>query len=77
MEKSIPKKLLTVKEVAEQLQISPSCVYALIHANVLPALKLKSLKIRPEAVDKFLADNEGRDLSDPYNITSLTENFAS
>lgn len=73
MEKTNEKKLLTVKDVAELLQISPSCVYALIHANVLPALKLKSFKIRPEAVDKFLADNEGKDLSDPYNITMIAE----
>lgn len=77
MEKITEKKLLTVKDVAEQLQISPSCVYALIHANVLPALKLKSLKVRPEAVDKFLADNEGKDLSDPYNITVIAENCIS
>ena len=77
MEKNTTKKLLTVRDVADMLQISPSCVYALIHANVLPALKLKSLKIRPEAVDKFLAQNEGMDLSDPYNIVSMTEQHAS
>lgn len=71
------KKLLTVKEVAELLQISPTCVYTLIHANVLPALKLKSYKIRPEAVDRFLADHEGMDLSDPYNIVMINETCAS
>lgn len=68
MEKYTEKKLLTVKDVAELLQVSPSSVYSLIHANVLPALKLKSFKVRPEAVDKFLADYEGNSLKKPSTL---------
>lgn len=55
--------ILTVKEVAEILHTNKGYVYELIKKGLLPALKLGSLKIRKEALLKFLKDNEGKDLS--------------
>jgi len=65
------KLLYTVKEVSELIHTNPSYVYSLIKAGLLPALKLGSVKVRREALIKFLADNEGNDLTNPQNIYAL------
>ena len=62
------KLLYTVKEVSELLHTNPTYVYALIKAGLLPVLKLGSYKVRRESLNKFLADYEGKDLTDPNNI---------
>ncbi len=54
--------LLTIKEASEQLHVNPNYVYKLIRLGFLPALKLGSLKIRPEALDEFLKTYEGQDV---------------
>ena len=58
--------LYTVKEVVAILKVDAHSVYKLINAGLLPALKLNSLKVRKEALHKFLEDYEGFDLTDPY-----------
>ena len=58
--------LYTVKEVATILKVDVHSVYRLINAGLLPTLKLNSLKVRKEALRKFLEDYEGFDLTDPY-----------
>jgi excisionase family DNA binding protein len=63
--------LYSVSEVSKILHTNVHYVYSLIHAGVLPALKLGGLKIRREALVKFLAENEGNDLTDPTNICKL------
>ena len=63
------KLLYTVKEVSELLHTNPTYVYNLIKAGLLPVLKLGSFKIRKESLSKFLADYEGKDLTDPKNIS--------
>lgn len=61
----------TVKEVAQILKVNVHYVYALIRENRLPAIKLGSLKVRKEALDKFLAEYEGYDLTNPESCKKL------
>ena len=63
--------LYTVSEVAKLIKSSPSYVYELIKAGLLPALKLGSYKIRRTALLEFLEKYEGKDLTDPNNIKSI------
>lgn len=63
--------LYTVMEVAKILRISKNRVYDLIKLGLLPAINLGGLKIRNEALHKFLADYEGYDLSDLENVKKL------
>lgn len=65
--------LYTAQEVADLLKCNVNYVHELRRAGVLPFLKLKSYKCRREALIKFLAEHEGDDLTDPYNIKELPE----
>jgi excisionase family DNA binding protein len=67
-EKKEREELYTVIEVAKILKIGKNKVYDLIHAGLLPVIKLGGIKIRSTSLHKFLDDYEGCDLSDPYNI---------
>lgn len=62
----------TVKEVAKLLHSSPNYIYDLINKGYLPAIKLGSIKILKSSLEKFLIQNEGKDLSDMNNIKSLS-----
>lgn len=62
----------TVKEVAKILHSSPNYIYELINKGYLPAIKLGSVKILKSSLEKFLIQNEGKDLSDTNRIKSLT-----
>lgn len=66
--------LYTVKEVAELFHTNPTYIYALIKTGLLPALKLGSYKVRKDAVDNFLKQYEGCDLTDPYQFTGEQQN---
>lgn len=68
MDNTKTRILYTVKEVAEIMHTNPAYVYSLINAGLLPALRLRSYKIRHETLMKFLAEHEGEDLRDPANI---------
>ena len=63
--------IYTVKEVAKLLHCSPNYIYELIEKGYLPAIKLGSLKILKESLDKFLIENQGNDLSDVNNIKEI------
>ena len=67
------KMIYTTQEVAKILHSSPNYVYELIKKGRLKAVKLKSLKIRKTALEEFLQENEGNDLSDLENIKKLKE----
>ena len=56
----------TVKEVAKMLHSSPNYIYELINKGYLPAIKLGSVKILKSSLEKFLIQNEGKDLSGQY-----------
>ncbi len=66
------KMIYTVKEVSEIIHTNPAYVYSLIKSGLLPALKLGSYKIRKTALQNFLEDNEGKDITDPFNIKPLS-----
>jgi len=63
--------LLTVAEVAVILKTNVDYVHKLRKEHLLPFIKLGSYKVRREALVKFLADYEGKDLTDPSNVKEL------
>ena len=65
------KMIYTTHEVAKILHSSPNYIYELIKKGKLKAVKLKSLKIRKTALEEFLQENEGNDLSDLENVKRL------
>ena len=67
-------ELYTVKEAAKIMKVNVHKVYDLIHAGLLPALKLGSIKIRKESLEEFLRKYDGMDLTDLDNICSVVEN---
>ena len=71
--KELPNEdvLHTVSEVAKLIKTNPAYVYKLIKLGLLPALKLGSYKIRRVALMEFLEKYEGKDLTNPSNITDL------
>ena len=56
--------IYTVQEVASILHSSPNYIYELIRKGYLPAIKLGSLKVLKSTLERFLIQNEGKDLSD-------------
>ena len=52
------KKLLTVKEVAAILRVNTDSVYVLIKAKKLAAVRIGTIKIRPEALEDFIKSSE-------------------
>ena len=65
------QELLTIKETAKLLKVNPHRVYDLVRMGILPALKLGSLKIRRQALNEFLEEYEGMDLTDLNEIKKL------
>ncbi len=66
--------LYTVKEVALLLKTNVGLVYDLIRKGYLPALNLRSLKVRKSSLLEFLEKYDGKDLSDLDNIKDLNIN---
>ena len=63
--------IYTVQEVASILHSSPNYIYELIKKGYLPAIKLGSLKVLKSTLERFLIQNEGKDLSDLNNIRKV------
>ena len=63
--------LYTVSEVAQILKCNVAYVHSLRKAGLLPFMKLGSYKCRKVALEKFLKNCEGKDLTDPENIKEL------
>lgn len=63
--------IYTVQEVASILHSSPNYIYELIRKGYLPAIKLGSLKVLKSTLERFLNQNEGKDLSDLSNIKKI------
>ena len=63
--------LYTVAEVAQILKCNVAFVHKLRKAGLIPFLKLGCYKCRKEALENFLANSEGKDLTDPFNIKKL------
>ena len=63
--------IYTVQEVASILHSSPNYIYELIRKGYLPAIKLGRLKVLKTTLERFLIQNEGKDLSDLNNIRKV------
>lgn len=63
----------SVREVSQILHTNIGFVYDLIRAGLLPAVRLKSLRVRKDALDEFLRSFDGYDLSDLGNIRHLNK----
>lgn len=69
--KNIEPIVYTVKQVSQLLHTNGSFVYELIRRGFLPAIKLCSLRVRREALEEFLREHEGQDLSNLDDIKSI------
>ena len=65
------EQLYTVKEVAEILKSNPNYVYSLMNNGLLKYLVIGRRKVRKSTLDKFIAQYEGFDITDPTNIKEL------
>ena len=63
--------IYTIQEVASILHSSPNYIYELIRKGYLPAIKLGSLKVLKSTLERFLIQNEGKDLSDLNDIKKI------
>ena len=63
--------LFTVAEVAEILKTNVDYVHKLRKAKLLPFIKLGSYKVRKEALQEFLREYEGKDVTKPFNVKDL------
>lgn len=63
--------LYTIQDVANALKVSRNKVYELKRKGLIPFMKLGAWKCRREALEKFLREYEGYDLTDLSNIKPL------
>lgn len=61
------------KHKEEAVTLLSDYIYELINKGKLKAIKLKSFKICKSALEEFLKENEGNDLSDIDNIRKIVE----
>ena len=61
--------LLSVAETAERLKTNRNYVYELIEKGFLNCLIMGSKKVRNSEINRFLAEYEGKDLSDLNKVT--------
>ena len=60
--------LYTVGEVAKILKTNVNYVYELRKAGLLRFMKLGTRKCRRSTLEAFLEKNDGKDLTNPYDI---------
>ena len=65
------EELLTVKQVASVLKTNTAYVYRLRDAGLLKFMKLGTLKCRRSALDAFIRNMDGMDVTDPLHIKPL------
>ncbi len=63
--------LYTIQDVANALKVSRNKVYELKRKGLIPFMKLGAWKCRREALEEFLREYEGYDLTDLSNIKPL------
>ena len=63
--------LYTIQDVANALKVSRNKVYELKRKGLIPFMKLGAWKCRREALEEFLLEYEGYDLTDLSNIKPL------
>ena len=70
-EKEMQEVLYTVSDVAKLLKTNEAYVRKLIKKGLLKALVLGRLKVRASALEEFLTQYEGYDVTDVDNIKKL------
>lgn len=70
-EKNQQVELLNVSEVSKILKVNKNKVYELVRTGHLKALKIGSLKVSSEEVERFIRENTGKDLSNVYEVREL------
>ena len=63
--------LYTAKETAKLLKSNVDYVHKLRKSGLLKFIKIGTFKVRRQALNKFLEDYEGKDISDPFNVKEL------
>jgi len=63
--------LLSVSDAATRLKTNRNFIYTLIEKGILKCLIMGSKKIRNTEINRFLAEYEGKDLTDLNNIKIL------
>lgn len=63
--------LFTVKETAQILKTNVDYVHKLRKSGLLPFIKLGSYKVRKEALEQFLKDYDGMDLTNPFHVKEI------
>jgi excisionase family DNA binding protein len=61
-------KLLTVRDVAQLIAMTPFGVYSLVHKKRIPAVKIsrRCLRFRPEDIDRWLQEkSQGVETAEP------------
>lgn len=68
-----PKMLYTLREVAQLIGSNEAYVQNLRKAGLIKCIQLGRYKVRHEELERFLRDNEGMDLRDPFNVRPISE----
>lgn len=72
--KLVEEKLIyTMPEVAKILGTNEAYVQNLRKAGLIRCLQLGRYKVRREELIRFLRDNEGMDLRDPYHVKPISD----
>lgn len=66
--------LYTVQEVAAILKTNVDYVYKLQKAGLIPFMKIGRYKCRKSALEAFLKKYDGCDVSDPFDVKTLSTN---
>ena len=66
------RKLLRPEEVAELLNISKSYIYKLLRLRSVPAIRIgRSIRIRPEDLEKFIRKNAQTENESEFDTNAL------
>lgn len=63
--------LYTIPEVSKLIKSNANYVRELLKSGQLKGLQLGNVKVRKSELERFLKENEGKDLTDPFNIKDL------
>ena len=63
--------LYTVKEASQILKCNTDYVHKLRKAGLLKFMKLGSYKVRKSELERFLAEMEGKDVTNPEKVVEL------
>ncbi len=65
------RTLYTVPEAAKILRVSKGYAYQLIKSGLLKGIKLGCMKVSVYAIEDFIKQNGGMDISNPYQVKTI------